>query len=165
MPGERSDARYDKKPLTATSLFPTPVERSDARPHNEPASDPCTSHAERAKRCSYPTKGPLHAEPFHKQPRNAGRPGFLLSDSAAIRHRRIARTSEGGNRGARWEQNGLLTRGAAAVHAARYRRVGAADAQSGRGIRDEDGPPPPRVREPRAYQDDRARSCPSRPPR
>ena len=142
-----------------------PGERSDARPHNEPASDPCTSHAERAKRCSYPTKGPLHAEPFHKQPRNAGRPGFLLSDSAAIRHRRIARTSEGGNRGARWEQNGLLTRGAAAACAARYRRVGAADAQSGRGIRDEDGPPPPRVREPRAYQDDRARSCPSRPPR
>ena len=165
MPGERSDARYDKKPLTATSLFPTPVERSDARPHNEPASDPCTSHAERAKRCSYPTKGPLHAEPFPKQPRPAGRPGFLLSDSAAIRHRRIARTSEGGNRGARWEQNGLLTRGAAAACAARYRRVGAADAQSGRGIRDEDGPPPPRAREPRAYQDDRARSCPSRPPR
>lgn len=70
-----------------------------------------------------------------------------------------------GNRGARWEQNGLLTRGAAAACAARYRRVGAADAQSGRGIRDEDGPPLPRVREPRAYQDDRARSCPSRPPR
>lgn len=70
-----------------------------------------------------------------------------------------------GNRGARWEQNGLLTRGAAAACAARYRRVGAADAQSGRGIRDEDGPPPPRVREPRAYQDDRAKSCPSRPPR
>lgn len=70
-----------------------------------------------------------------------------------------------GNRGARWEQNGLLTRGAAAACAARYRRVGAADAQSGRGIRDEDGPPPPRVREPRAYQDDRARSYPSRPPR
>ena len=70
-----------------------------------------------------------------------------------------------GNRGARWEQNGLLTRGAAAACAARYRRVGAAGAQSGRGIRDEDGPPPPRVREPRAYQDDRAKSCPSRPPR
>ena len=70
-----------------------------------------------------------------------------------------------GNRGARWEQNGLLTRGAAAACAARYRRVGGADAQSGHGIRDEDAPPPPRVREPRAYQDDRARSCPSRPPR
>ncbi len=164
----------------------TPGERSDARPHNESASDPCTSHAGRAKRRPPPQrvrlrpvhlprraseamlvsdKGPLHAEPFHKQPRNAGRPGFLLSDSAAIRHRRIARTSEGGNRGARWEQSGLPTHGAAAACAARYRRVGAADAQSGRGIRDEDGPPPPRVREPRAYQDDRARSCPSRPPR
>ena len=152
-------------PIPARQSWSKPGERSDARPHNEPASDPCTSHAERAKRCSYPTKGPLHAEPFHKQPRNAGRPGFLLSDSAAIRHRRIARTSEGGNRGARWERNGLLTRGAAAACAARYRRVGAAGAQSGRGIRDEDGPPPPRVREPRAYQDDRARSCPSRPPR
>lgn len=127
-----------------TRAPPTPSERSDARIRQ---------------------RGPLHAEPFPKQPRNAGRPGFLLSDSAAIRHRRIARTSEGGNRGARWEQNGLLTRGAAAACAARYRRVGAADAQSGRGIRDEDGPPPPRVREPRAYQDDRARSYPSRPPR
>lgn len=76
MPGERSDARYDKKPLTATSLFPTPVERSDARPHNEPASDPRTSHAERAKRRSYPTKGPSMPTPFPNQPANAGRPGF-----------------------------------------------------------------------------------------
>ena len=146
-------------PVNAGRAKRCPI-RQIAPRRNEPHPD-----AERAKRCSYPTKGPLHAEPFPKQPRNAGRPGFLLSDSAAIRHRRIARTSEGGNRGARWEQNGLLTRGAAAACAARYRRVGAADAQSGRGIRDEDGPPPPRVREPRAYQDDRARSCPSRPPR
>ena len=143
-PGERSDARYDKK----------------ATRRNEPHPD-----AERAKRRSTQARAPpiLHTPPTN--PQNAGRPGFLLSDSAAIRHRRIARTSDGGNRGARWEQNGLLTRGAAAACAARYRRVGAADAQSGRGIRDEDGPPPPRVREPRAYQDDRARSCPSRPPR
>lgn len=142
-----------------------PGERSDARPHNEPASDPCTSHAERAKRCSYPTKGPLHAEPFHKQPAKRRAPRFpperFRSNSASPN----CEDQRRGNRGARWEQNGLLTRGAAAACAARYRRVGAADAQNGRGIHDEDGPPPPRVREPRAYQDDRARSCPSRPPR
>lgn len=165
MPGERSDARYDKKPLTATSLLPTPVERSDARPHNEPASDPCTSHAERAKRCSYPTKGPPpcrtlpQATPKRRAPRFP--PERFRSNSAKPN----CEDQRRGNRGARWEQNGLLTRGAAAACAARYRRVGAADAQNGRGIHDEDGPPPPRVREPRAYQDDRARSCPSRPPR
>lgn len=162
MPGERSDARYDKKPLTATSLFPTPVERSDARPHNEPASDPCTSHAERAKRCSYPTKGPSMSTPSTSNPETQGAPVSserFRSNSAKPN----CEDQRRGNRGARWEQNGLLTRGAAAACAARYRRVGAADAQNGRGIRGEDGPPPPRVREPRAYQDDQARSCPSRP--
>lgn len=141
-----------------------PGERSDARPHNEPASDPCTSHAERAKRCSYPTKGPSMQTPSPSNPETQGAPVSterFRSNSAKPN----CEDQRRGNRGARWEQNGLLTRGAAAACAARYRRVGAADAQSGRGIRDEDGPPPPRAREPRAYQDDRARSCPSRPPR
>lgn len=110
-------------------------------------------------------KGPLHADPLPQPTRK--------TQSAPVTPERFRSNSakpncedqRRGNRGARWEQNGLLTRGAAAACAARYLRVGAAGAQSGRGIRDEDGPPPPRVREPRAYQDDRARSCPSRPPR
>ena len=142
-------------------------------------------HAGRAKRCPPPQrarlrpahlprraseamlvsdKAPSMPPPFPKQPRMQGAPVTperFRSNSAKPN----CEDQRRGNRGARWEQNGLLTRGAAAACAARYRRVGAAGAQSGRGIRDEDGPPPPRVREPRAYQDDRAKSCPSRPPR
>lgn len=143
-------------------------------------------HAGRAKRCPPPQRARLR--PAHL-PRRASE-AMLVSDKgpppcrppspsnpetqgAPVSPERFRSNSaepncedqRRGNRGARWEQNGLLTRGAAAACAARYRRVGAADAQSGRGIRDEDGPPPPRVREPRAYQDDRAKSCPSRPPR
>ncbi len=143
-------------------------------------------HAGRAKRCPPPQRARLR--PAHL-PRRASE-ATLVSDKgpppcrppsptnpqtqgAPVTPERFRSNSakpncedqRRGNRGARWEQNGLLTRGAAAACAARYRRVGAAGAQSGRGIRDEDGPPPPRVREPRAYQDDRARSCPSRPPR
>ena len=143
-------------------------------------------HAGRAKRCPPPQrtrlrpahfprraseamlvsdKGPLHAAPpSPSNPETQGAPVSperFRSNSAKPN----CEDQRRGNRGARWEQNGLLTRGAAAVCAARYRRVGAAGAQSGRGIRDEDGPPPPRAQEPRAYQDDRAISCPSRPPR
>lgn len=112
-------------------------------------------------------KGPLHADPLPQATPKRRAPRLPLSDSAAIRRSRIARTSEGETGAPDGSRTGylLLTRGAAAACAARYHRVGAADAQSGRGIRDEDGPPPPRVREPRAYQDDRAISCPSRPPR
>ena len=126
-----------------TRAPPTPSERSDARIRQRapPCRPPSPSNPE--------TQGaPVTPERFRS---NSAKPN--------------CEDQRRGNRGARWEQNGLLTRGAAAARAARYRRVGAAGAQSGRGIRDEDGPPPPRVREPRAYQDDRARSCPSRPPR
>lgn len=126
-----------------TRAPPTPSKRSDARIRQRPppCRPPSPSNPE--------TQGaPVSPERFRS---NSAKPN--------------CEDQRRGNRGARWEQNGLLTRGAAAVCAARYRRVGAAGAQSGRGIRDEDGPPPPRVREPRAYQDDRARSCPSRPPR
>lgn len=161
---------------------------SEAMPDTTKSSSPqqASSHAGQAKRCPPPQRARLR--PAHL-PRRA-REAPLVSDKgpppcrppsptnpqtqgAPVSPERFRSNSakpncedqRRGNRGARWEQNGLLTRGAAAACAARYRRVGAADAQSGRGIRDEDGPPPPRVREPRAYQDDRARSCPSRPPR
>lgn len=133
-------------------------------PHNEPASDPRTSHAERAKRRSTQARALpiLHTPPTTRKTQGAPVSSERFRSNSAKPNCEDQRR---GNRGARWEQNGLLTRGAAAACAARYRRVGAADAQSGRGIRDEDGPPPPCVREPRAYQDDRAKSCPSRPPR
>lgn len=109
--------------------------------------------------------GPYHSSHTPNQPAKRRAPRFPPERFRSNSAKPNCEDQRRGNRGARWEQNGLLTRGAAAACAARYRRVGAADAQSGRGIRDEDGPPPPRVREPRAYQDDRARSCPSRPPR
>lgn len=165
-------------------LYPFPTQSRPAPPHptgiaerasfhshlENPGAD-CTHTCQiilvktgRAKRCSYPTKGPSMPTPSPSNPETQGAPVSterFRSNSAKPN----CEDQRRGNRGARWEQNGLLTRGAAAACAARYRRVGAADAQSGRGIRDEDGPPPPRVREPRAYQDDRARSCPSRPPR
>lgn len=167
-------------PVNAGRAKRCPI-RQKAPHRNEPLPD-----AGRAKRCPPPQRARLR--PVHL-PRRASE-AMLVSDKGpppcrplpqAAPKRRAPRfpperfrsnsakpnceDQRRGNRGARWEQNGLLTRGAAAACAARYRRVGAADAQSGRGIRDEDGPPPPRAREPRAYQDDRARSCPSRPPR
>ena len=134
MPAPRTSSPPTRAP-------PTPSERSDARHKHGPF--PFFTHPQPTRK----TQGaPVSPERFRS---NSAKPN--------------CEDQRRGNRGARWEQNGLLTRGAAAACAARYRRVGAADAQSGRGIRDEDGPPPPRVREPRAYQDDRARSCPSRP--
>ena len=130
-------------PIPARQSWSRPGERSDARIRQRPP--PC--------RPPSPSKPETQGAPVS--------PERFRSNSAKPK----CEDQRRGNRGARWEQNGLLTRGAAAACAARYLRVGAAGAQSGRGIRDEDGPPPPRVREPRAYQDDRARSCPSRPPR
>lgn len=149
-PQRASSRRRSSEAMPAPTTSPpptrapsTPSERSDARIRQRAPSmsTPSPSNPE--------TQGaPVSTERFRS---NSAKPN--------------CEDQRRGNRGARWEQNGLLTRGAAAACAARYRRVGAADAQSGRGIRDEDGPPPPCVREPRAYQDDRARSYPSRPPR
>lgn len=146
-------------------MRPTPGERSDARPPQRARLRPAHLPRRASEATLVSDKGPPPCRPpSPTNPQTQGAPVSperFRSNSAKPN----CEDQRRGNRGARWEQNGLLTRGAAAACAARYRRVGAADAQSGRGIRDEDGPPPPRVREPRAYQDDRAISCPSRPPR
>lgn len=157
---------------TPKQIAPIPARQSWSKPGEQTTPDttksPSPQRASSQRRASeampVSDKGPPCRPPSPSNPETQGAPVSperFRSNSAKPN----CEDQRRGNRGARWEQNGLLTRGAAAVCAARYRRVGAAGAQSGRGIRDEDGPPPPRVREPRAYQDDRARSCPSRPPR
>ncbi len=146
-------------------MRPTPGEQSVARPPQRARLRPAHLPRRASEAMLVSDKGPPPCRPpSPSNPETQGAPVSperFRSNSAKPN----CEDQRRGNRGARWEQNGLLTRGAAAACAARYRRVGAADAQNGRGIRDEDGPPPPRVREPRAYQDDRAKSCPSRPPR